>query len=191
MRLAFCVIRTNILQVVIFLLFVLSAFFLIPSLCQSQQEISTDSPPIKITEGWQYRWGDSPIDENGVPIWTYEDISSSEWKPTTSTKNPPERNGRKNLWLRVRLPEEQWKNPALFTQYVFQTFEVYLDDKLIYKSGELKPSGKNKFAFLKWQIIPIEPNYPKSRTPELVRGTTPLPPFGSALVQGRTGTQRN
>ena len=119
MRLAFCVIHAKILQIIIFLLFVLSTFLLIPALCQAQPEISTDSPPIKITEGWQYRWGDSPIDEKGVPIWTYEDISSSEWKPTTSTMNPPERNGRKSLWLRVRLPEGQWKGPSLFIPAVF------------------------------------------------------------------------
>jgi len=159
MRLVFYFISINILYKVIFYLFVVSAFLLIPGLCEAQPEVATDSPPIEITEGWQYRWGDSPIDEKGVSLWSYDNIESKEWEPTWSTMNPPGHQGHKTLWLRVRLPEGQWKGPSLFIPYVFQIFEVYLEDKLIYKYGERKPSGKNRFAPFRWHIIPLEPDF--------------------------------
>jgi len=31
------------------------------NLTTAQAQVSTEPQPIKITEGWQYRWGDSPL----------------------------------------------------------------------------------------------------------------------------------
>ena len=30
---------------------------------------SADSPPVEIKEGWSYKWGDSPADGEGIPLW--------------------------------------------------------------------------------------------------------------------------
>ncbi|MBC8235137.1 hypothetical protein H8E77_36790 [bacterium] len=129
------------------------------SLALAQAQVSTEPPPVEITQGWQYRWGDSPIDEKGIPLWTYDNMESPEWKPTTSTMNPPERKGHKILWLRVKLPQGQWKQPALRIPTVHHSFEVYLGDKLMYRSGDLVPSDKNKFTAFKWYIIPLEVDF--------------------------------
>ena len=146
MKSVFCLIRTTILHPSLFSLLVLGVLFICAPV-QTQPGASSDSPPVKLTEGWEYRRGEAPLDGRGVPLWTYNDLESPEWKPTKSTMNPPERQGRHNLWLRVKLPVGQWKNPALFIPSVSQTFEVYLADRLAYKSGELQPSGKNKWLF--------------------------------------------
>jgi hypothetical protein len=34
-----------------------------------------------VGEGWQYRWGDSPIDARGVPLWAYNESDGSVWMP--------------------------------------------------------------------------------------------------------------
>jgi len=76
MRPKFCVIRTQILPTAIFFLTVLSGFLM--SLAPAQAQVSTESPPVEITQGWQYRWGDSPIDEKGILLWTYDNMESPE-----------------------------------------------------------------------------------------------------------------
>jgi two-component system sensor histidine kinase ChiS len=53
-----------------FLLILLSCLLFNTAPSQAKSLTTTDLPPIEITEGWQYRWGDSPLDETGVPVWT-------------------------------------------------------------------------------------------------------------------------
>jgi len=88
-------IRAQIIHICIFFLVFLSGLILAPA----QAQVSTDSPPIELSEGWQYRWGDSPLNEAGIPIWIYEDSLSNNWKPIAYKKgvmNPPNRHGEKN-----------------------------------------------------------------------------------------------
>ena len=55
-------IRANILHKGIFSLVVLSGLLL--TFAAARAQVATEPPPMKITQGWQYRWGDSPIDES-------------------------------------------------------------------------------------------------------------------------------
>jgi hypothetical protein len=36
--------------------------------------------PIELSQNWQYRWGDSPKDESGIPLWSYETGGVFDWK---------------------------------------------------------------------------------------------------------------
>jgi signal transduction histidine kinase len=134
---------------------IISLFFLSP-LCLYPQTIqkSDSPPPVKITEGWEYRWGDSPIDEDGILLWTYQNLDSPEWKPTSSTRQIPGTKGENLLWLRVSLPEGNWSNPTVFLPRVYLNLEVYLESELIYSFGELKSSHSNRFsAFVPHRIF--------------------------------------
>ena len=83
--------------------------------------------PFEIQEGWQYRWGDSAVDADGIPIWTYQELDSPEWKGTISLTNLPNKEKHRVLWLRVPLPDKQLESATLFFQRVFLNFEVYLN----------------------------------------------------------------
>jgi hypothetical protein len=76
MKPKFYLIRPQILYLGVFFFTVLNG--LISSF--TPVEAQTESLPIEIIEGWQYRWEDPPLNEAGIPTWIYEDVSSSEWK---------------------------------------------------------------------------------------------------------------
>ncbi len=52
------------------------------------QRPDADAGVMILDEGWLYRWGDSPLDERGVPVWAY-DAQPTGWQPTSETFNPP------------------------------------------------------------------------------------------------------
>ncbi len=62
MRAKFYLIRANILHGGIFSLVFLSGLLL--TFAAAQEQVATEPPPMKTTQGWQYHWGDSPIDES-------------------------------------------------------------------------------------------------------------------------------
>src|SRR5919202_3000282 len=139
-----------------FLLTVLSSlqFHIAPS--QAKSQVTTNLPPIEITQGWQYRWGDSPVDETGVPIWTEEEISSPGWQPFQFPKKLKKPSGEKIVWLRVPLPEGQWKSPALYLGAVPYILEAYLENKFIYRQLSSTSAGKINFEDYQWPIVPLE-----------------------------------
>jgi len=112
----------------------------------SPQDETISPPPLKLTQGWKYRWGDSPLDGEGTPVWTYTGLDSSHWKSTGVTSGLPGYENRRFLWLSVPLPEGIWENPSVVLPRVITNLEVYLDRELIYSYGELKPSYDNRFA---------------------------------------------
>ncbi|MBD2040756.1 ATP-binding protein [Microcoleus sp. FACHB-672] len=120
---------------------------------------STNSLPVAITEGWQYRWGDSPFDAAGVPVWSYQELSSPEWKslqiPAKLAKPP----GEKMAWFRVKLPEGRWQYPSLNLQGASWSFEVYQNQELIGKFADLDAADNIlTFKDRSWWIIPVRPN---------------------------------
>ena len=116
-------------------------------------------PPVDIVEGWEYRWGDSPLDSDGVPVWVNEEIASPEWMQTGSPQNPPGRNGVNNLWVRIRLPAGEWQDPSLYINSVNLNFEAYLENEIIYEFGEIDASGKGAFSGWPFHIIPLPPGF--------------------------------
>ncbi len=109
----------------VILIIVLGWFLLNSAIAQAQLQVSGESPPMEITKDWQYRWGESPVDEKGVPLWTYQELNSPEWKLAPSTSDLPGYEGRKILWLRVSLPAGTWEGPTIYLPRVFLNLEVY------------------------------------------------------------------
>jgi len=141
-----------------FLVTLLSGLFASQTPIRPQSNHLMNSPPVEITQGWQYRWGDSPLTDASVPLWITEDISNPAWKPLSvpgKLKTPP---GEKIVWLRVRLPLGKWQHPGIDRGDLF-ALEAYLGNQLIDKLAELEPSGKVNFLADIWPIIPLEPNF--------------------------------
>ncbi|MFQ5628199.1 MAG: ATP-binding protein [bacterium] len=137
----------------------------------SEDEESPDSMLLEIKEGWQYRWGDSPFDNNNVPVWTYTDAVDAEWRPITSSEpavaksgswtiaNPPARQGQEILWLRVTLPEKALRDPHLLIRKVRFACEVYIKDKLLYRFKSINVPGQGKFTETPFHLFPLVDNF--------------------------------
>ncbi len=142
-------------------LVVSAAFFILcsSSLFAQNAENARTTSPLKITEGWSYRLGDSPRDQDGIPLWTYQGLDSPEWKPASSLNQFPLSEGENMLWLRVSLPEKTLDTPTVFLPRVYLNLEVYLESELIYSYGELRPSHSNRFsAFVPHRVF-LPENY--------------------------------
>ncbi|MFC1717402.1 ATP-binding protein [Candidatus Poribacteria bacterium] len=103
------------------------------------------------------------MDEQEPPLWDYEDFEGSGWKSAKDSSDLQE-NPQKHqiVWLLTRLPEGRWQQPTLFISGVSQSFETYLENRLIQRSGKFVPSAHNKYSTAQWQNIPLE-SIPSSR----------------------------
>jgi len=124
--------------------------------CQSQHTPAEDLDPVELLHGWQYRWGDSPLDTDGAPLWTREGPDDPAWRNIDRPVDPPDRQGREFLWLRIRLPEQSWSDPAFFLSNVLMAAEVYLDGKKIYATGDLKPGAVDRYSQARWHIFRLD-----------------------------------
>ncbi|MDM7483445.1 MAG: hypothetical protein P3W96_015795 [Halomonas sp.] len=79
---------------------------------------------------WEYRWGDSPLDSEGEPLWLSE--PSRDWQAIAFPSNPPEREGRQYVWFRTVLPEGNWRDPVIHITSINLVGQVFLGDELIY-----------------------------------------------------------
>ncbi len=125
-----------------------------------QQQNKFDTEKILFLEpGWQYRWGDSPLSKQGLPVWLNDKFTNQNWCPTMIAANIPDRKG-DHLWLRIKLPEQEITEGYLFLKLVLEVFEVYVEDRLIYQFGNPGMNQKgNKYYGWPWHIIKLPANY--------------------------------
>ncbi len=126
-------------------------------------------PPGEIAEyrgSWEYRWGDSPREENGELTWARPSTAATgEWRPFALPGIPPGRGDSRFLWLRTRLSGPQVSDsvsrPALLLLVVDQLVEAYLDGKRVYAFGILDGEGPlvRRFAGYRPHFIPLEGQY--------------------------------
>lgn len=136
----------------VILLFILVSFFAIYTNYAHAQAISPAS--ISLQDGWEYRWGDPAISNQTIESWLKED--STEWKAHHDFPGRvPRNNDEKNLWMRVRLPDIIPEQPTLHLQGVDQNLEIYLDQQLIYRFGEIDEQGNGVFSGYPWHIVPL------------------------------------
>jgi len=75
----------------------------------------------------------------------------------TRTCNPP--NAERSLWLRIQLPEEYWGEPVLFLPRAYLHLQVYLESRLLYSYGDMKPDHADRFdSFVSHRIF-LPPDY--------------------------------
>jgi Protein kinase domain/7TM diverse intracellular signalling/HAMP domain len=113
---------------------------------------------------WEYRWGDSPRGEGGELLWAQAAgsdagaASSSGWEPLAG-RAPPNRDGRRYLWLRTRLAGEAWSDPALYLAAIDQIVEAYLDGALVYRFGAFEGPDALRFAGYQAHFVPLGEDY--------------------------------
>ncbi len=138
----------------VLLLLLVSAVFILP-LSIMAQPLQPDS----LSEGWQYRYGDSEKNAEGVPLWVYDKKEDSNWKSFSCPGQPPLKPDTADVWLRTQLPAEDFEIPSIMFTTNDQLFEVYLEDKLIYNFGDVEHHDDRVAPGSPWHIIRLPEGY--------------------------------
>ena len=113
---------------------------------------AASTPTAPLEQGWQFRWGDDLS-------WATAAWSAAEgWSDHRIPGNPPERpKGERWLWLRVRVPEGDWREPALKLDGVIGHWELFLDgQKLAQHPREDGLEAKGAHG-MPWHLINLPP----------------------------------
>ncbi len=108
-----------------------------------------------LSDGWEYRWGDSPFTSDGTPVWTLDGSGDAEWSSIGFPSNPPNRNGREHVWFRVMLPDGEWQEPVLYIFSVDLIVQVYFEGQKIYQHGAFDEQGRGRFEGWPWHEISL------------------------------------
>ncbi|NTX62945.1 chemotaxis protein [Myxococcus sp. CA051A] len=127
---------------------------------------------VDLREGWLYRWGDSPLGPEGVPVWARE-ADSSAWRPMQALGTPPGRGKHTLLWVSIPIPEGGWGEPALLLGSVSNAFEVYVGGRRVYSSGTVNPSGTEVRQGILGKLIPLPSSVQGSRMLLRIQSSTP------------------
>ncbi|MCP3102852.1 methyl-accepting chemotaxis protein [Myxococcus sp. K15C18031901] len=114
-----------------------------------------DAAPVAVSDGWRYRWGDSPQGTDGIPLWAQDPAATAEWKEVDALKEPPGRGQNKFLWLSIPMPTGPWAEPALLVGEVTNAIEVFANGKRIYTSGVLNTDNWEVSHNMTWHLIPV------------------------------------
>ena len=109
---------------------------------------------VSVESGWEYRWGDSPLDSLGTPLWSQSELQPpADWQPVSfpAPKDPLSKESN-FLWLRIRLPDTgyEFQQPAVLFSSPFQAVELYFEGQLLLTVGKLEPGFSNRFNYLNW-----------------------------------------
>ena len=117
----------------------------LPQPAVAQKTVSDSAYPLQLSEEWEYRWGDAPVDSSGVPTWTFGEGARTGWRRTSKTSSP-EGEPRDFLWLRTRLPDLLPDRPIITIPQLVLHVEVFVDSTSIYQYGDMRPRRGIKYA---------------------------------------------
>jgi len=116
------------------------------------------SETISIDSDWQYRWGDSAFSNEGIPKWIVDE--QDKWSNIKFPSNPPNRDGKTNVWYRTSLPSGVWHDPVLYIYSVDLITEVYMEDgRQIYHYGSFDEYGQGRFEGWPWHMIELPDDF--------------------------------
>ncbi len=90
---------------------------------------------VLLTEGWQYRWGDSPAAADGRLLWLDAQHEPSAWQPLAPPVRPDAPRTSDYLWARVRLPADLAPHDSAFFVFIDQAFEAYVGEERVFVHG--------------------------------------------------------
>ena len=118
--------------------------------------LHASAPITSIDSGWSYHWGDIPrshqADDTERAHWRF---SEAEWNQAGSLENVTGRSDEDILWLKLDLPESEWRNPHLLVSYADLLFQVFEAGRMTYEHGRIGPEGKGDFAGWPWHLVPV------------------------------------
>jgi len=122
-------------------------------------QISTakySDPQPEVLRSWEYRFGDPPYNNKGLPIWPQgidsdrQDWTFSELPPY----NPPNPSGEKTLWMRVKVPKGEWRDPSLMLE-IHDHYDMFTDKGLFYTFGAADFGEPTHYPEATRRLIPL------------------------------------
>lgn len=91
--------------------------------------------------------------------WRYRWAQGGAWQPY-SPASPPERGGHGDIWLETTIPAAGASRQALFipAYTAFQSFEVSMGGRLLYRSGGFPAGFKERHLYHRWHLIDLPPD---------------------------------
>lgn len=137
---------------IVFLLLVTS----ISTISIAEPVVGDQNSVTKLTSAnWLYHWGDLSKN-NETEQW---DFDQSDWRHTHSPSEIPGRHNENIVWLKITLPESEWRDPHLFINSVDLTFQVFHKDHQIYQFGNIDADGNSQFEGWPWHIVRLPDDY--------------------------------
>ena len=136
-----------------FVVFSLAGSFSSLSFAQATNEKVFDyEAPLELS-GWEYRWGDSPFDADGTPIWI-KNSKSDAWQFTERLYKPAG-DVQDYLWLRKQLPDILPAEPSLAVRYLWMEVEMYIEDELFYRSGNMEYNYSDRYEGVRYHQVEL------------------------------------
>ncbi len=113
---------------------------------------------VLLNDGWMYREGDSPVNSDGLPIWTQDGDSIEGWNKIKSL-NEMDNTFKKGqpVWFKIKLSMENRDASSIyFKKLLGQALEVYIDSNKIFESKRFIWSFTNN---VNTEIVPLTPGY--------------------------------
>ena len=142
---------------------------------------------IDMTYGWQYHWGDSPLDKFSNLVWLDDNYPAGGW---VSFQFPgrPDNTGKFNaIWVKTSLPKTDLKHASFRFRAPQQTVEVYLENKLLYSYGSYDPMNKVRTAGSNWHFVELPPDFGGKTL--YLRLHTPFPNYTGYLTETAVGNK--
>lgn len=161
-----------------------NVFFILIALLFVRTGYAKGSNSIIILKGnWEYRSGNSLIDNNGKPFFVRKDYQDTLWKPVESPQDI-DNYSRADVWFRTLLPNWNGMNPAIFIRIAKEMVEVYLNGNRIYSYGNFNDLKKVKFGGLEWHIIKLSEDFAGKTLIIHVRADHPYPGIMGDVLLG-------
>ena len=113
---------------------------------------------IMINSGWQYLGKTNNPDKYSYSNYVLNNADLS-WKNFSVPNKPQYTAPGGEVWVRVKLPEGNFRDPSILFMTYDQIFEMYLDKKLIYNFGDFSNASKMESPGSPWHIINLPNNY--------------------------------
>lgn len=109
--------------------------------------------PVSLSGHWEYLAFDLPNDSHSI----FPD-SDEAWSPVDHPKHKNPKCST-DVWFRVKLPEWQGDDPAIFIRVVKQNIEVYLDSTMIYSFGNFSSKEQITYSALNWHLFNLPDHF--------------------------------
>ena len=108
--------------------------------------------PTALDGRWSYHWDDPPR-AAGSGVWQPDDAN---WQAIPSPGDPGDHQGHEILWLKLELPQGEWRDPHLFVSSIDINAQVFDGSgRLLYQYGDIDASGRGRFAGWPWHLIRV------------------------------------
>ncbi len=108
---------------------------------------------------WEYRVGDSPIDNSGLPVWIDDKNNSGNWLTCSVPQAGVHNIDNNYIWLKTTLSDYKLQEPSIFIYTYDKVFELYLNNKLLYTFGDFKTANDKSSPGTTWHIITLPSDY--------------------------------